>query len=54
MCTKFWPENLTGGRLSEDLGVVGKIIFEMILEKQGRKVWTGVIWLRIGTSSGLL
>jgi hypothetical protein len=25
-----------------------------ILEKQNEVVWTGLIWLRIGTSGGLL
>jgi hypothetical protein len=40
--------------LSEDLGVVGKIILELIVGKQGRKLWTGCIWLRLGTSAGLL
>jgi hypothetical protein len=27
---------------------------EQIFAKQGVKVWTGLIWLRIGTSGGLL
>jgi hypothetical protein len=39
---------------SEGVGVDGRIILEWILEKQGGKLWTGCIWLRIGTSSGLL
>jgi hypothetical protein len=38
----------------EDLGVDGKILLEWILEKYGEKVWTGFMWLRIGTSGGLL
>jgi hypothetical protein len=29
-------------------------IYEWILGKQGVKVWTGCIWLRTGTSDGLL
>jgi len=29
-----------------------KITLERILEKLGWKVWTGFIWLRIGTSGG--
>jgi hypothetical protein len=33
----------------ENLGVDGNIILEWILGK----VWTGCIWLRIGTSGGL-
>jgi hypothetical protein len=38
----------------EDLDVDGRIIFEWIIEKEGRMVWTGFIWPRIGTSDGLL
>jgi hypothetical protein len=37
-----------------DLVVDGKIILEWFLEKKGGYVWTGFIWLRIGTSDGLL
>jgi hypothetical protein len=48
MSTKFWSENLKGRYHSEDLGIYGKI------GKQGGKVWTGCIWLRIGTSGRLL
>jgi hypothetical protein len=38
----------------KDLGVNGKIILKWILGKQGGKIWTGCIWLRIGTSGRLL
>jgi hypothetical protein len=31
---------------SENLGLDGRIISEWILEKQGGKFWTGLIWLR--------
>jgi hypothetical protein len=34
--------------------VGGRIIFEWILERQDGVVWSGLIWLRIGTSGGLL
>jgi hypothetical protein len=37
----------------EDLGVDGRIS-ELILGKQGGKVWDGCIWLRIRTSDELL
>jgi hypothetical protein len=53
MFTKFWSENPNGRDHSEDLGVDGKVL-EWILEKWSRKVCTGFIWLRIGTSGGLL
>jgi hypothetical protein len=49
----FWLENLKGSDHLEDLGVDEKIILECILGKQGGRVWTGCIWLRIGTSGRL-
>jgi len=49
-----WFENLEGREPSEDLGVDRKIILEWITGKQGGKVWTGFIWLRMGTEGGLL
>jgi hypothetical protein len=52
MHTLFWLENLKGRDHSEDLNVDGKIL-ERISGRVGRKVWTGYIWLRIGTSGGL-
>jgi hypothetical protein len=54
MHTKFLPEGLKGGNHPQDLGIDGKIILKCISGKQGRKVCTGCIWLRIGTSAGLL
>jgi hypothetical protein len=39
---------------SVNLGVNGKLISVRILGKQGGKLWTGFIWLRIGASGGLL
>jgi hypothetical protein len=54
MLTVFWLENLMGRYRLEDMGVVEKIILEWILGKQGGKVWTGFIWLKKGTSGGLL
>jgi hypothetical protein len=38
----------------EDPDIVGRVILRWILEKCDRVVWTGYIWLRIGTSGGLL
>jgi hypothetical protein len=52
--TGFWSENLKESDNFEDVDVDGRIILEWILGKQGKKVWTGFIWLRIGTSGALL
>jgi hypothetical protein len=46
--------NLKGRSHSEDLDIDGNIILEWILGKHSGKLWTGFIWLRIGTSGGLL
>jgi hypothetical protein len=35
-------------------GVGGRIILIRIIEKYDMVVWIGFIWLRIGTSDGLL
>jgi hypothetical protein len=43
-----------GKRLLYGPGVERKIILEWILGKEGGKLWTEFIWLRIGTSGGLL
>jgi hypothetical protein len=37
-----------------DLSVDGRIILKYIFKKYRGKTWTGFIWLRIGTSNGLL
>jgi hypothetical protein len=47
-------ENLKGRDHADDLGVDGKIILEWILWKEGGTLWTGFIWLRIGTNGELL
>jgi hypothetical protein len=46
--------NMKERDLSEDLSVDGKIILECMLEKYSGMLWTGFIWLRIGTSGGVL
>jgi hypothetical protein len=51
---KFGLESLKGRDHSEDLGMDGKIILEWTLGKQGGKVWTAFIWLRIETRGRLL
>jgi hypothetical protein len=45
---------LKGRDHSEDIGTDGKIILKWILGKRDGKMWTGCIWLRTGTSNGLL
>jgi hypothetical protein len=53
MHTVFYLANLEGKVHLDDLGVDGKRILEWILGKDGGILWTGFIWLRIGTSGGL-
>jgi len=38
----------------EDPGVDGRIILRWIFRKWNVRVWTGLMWLRIGTSGGHL
>jgi hypothetical protein len=45
----FFSENLKEGDHSEDIGLDGKIILKCIVGKKGEKVWTGCVWLRLGT-----
>jgi hypothetical protein len=47
-------ENLKVRDHTEDLGTDGRIISEWILGKEGVKVWTGFLSLRIGTGGGIL
>jgi hypothetical protein len=46
-------ENQKERDYSEDISIDGKIILEWILGKQGRKVQSRFIWLRIGINGGL-
>jgi hypothetical protein len=50
---KIWWKDLKGRDHSENLGVDGKIT-EWITVKHDGRLWTGFIWLRIGTSGGTL
>jgi hypothetical protein len=38
----------------EDLDIGGRIMLKWILERSDGVVWTGLIWLRIGASGGIL
>jgi hypothetical protein len=52
--TGFWWGNLRERDLLEERGIVRSIILKYIFRKLDMGPWTGLIWLRIGTSSGLL
>jgi hypothetical protein len=54
MRTEFWSGNPKGRDYSGDLDVDGRIILEWILGRYGGNLWTGYIWLRIGSSDGPL
>jgi hypothetical protein len=50
----FWCGHLKGRDHEEDLGVDGTIIMKRILSKWDGNACIGLIWLRIGTSCGLV
>jgi hypothetical protein len=50
----FGRKNLNHRYHMEDVGIGGRIILKLILEKWAGRMWTGFIWLRIGTSCWLL
>jgi hypothetical protein len=50
----FWWESQNERDHYKDLDVSGRLILRWILEIYNGVVWTGVIWLRKGTSGGLL
>jgi hypothetical protein len=52
--TGFGGGNLEERNDLEVLHVNGKIILKWVSKKQDRGQWIGLIWLRIGTSDGLL
>jgi hypothetical protein len=54
MVTKLSSGKLNGRVHSEDLGIDRRIILEWISGEKDEKLWIRFIWLRIGTSEGLL
>jgi hypothetical protein len=51
---RFWWKSQKERDHQEDLDVGGSVILRWILEKQYGILWTGLIWLGIRTSGGLL
>jgi len=54
LCTGFWWGNLRETAYLGDPGVDGRIILRLIFRKWDFGVWTGSIWIRIGTGGGHL
>ena len=52
--TGFWWGNLRERDHLEDPGIDGRIILRPIFRKWDGRIWTGLIWLRIGTGGGHL
>jgi hypothetical protein len=54
ICKGFWLGNLKEREQFVDLAVYGKVILKLVLREVDRRIWTGFICLRVGTSRGLL
>jgi hypothetical protein len=52
--TGFWRGNLRERDHLVDPGIDGRIILRWISRKWDVGIWTGLIWLRIGTGGGHL
>jgi hypothetical protein len=53
-CIGFWWGNLRERDRLRDPGVDGRIILGWIFRKWDVGVWTGLVWLRMGTGGGQL
>jgi hypothetical protein len=49
-----WCRNLMDGGHLEDKFTDGRIALECFWKIEDGKAWTGIVWLRIGTSNRLL
>jgi hypothetical protein len=54
MFANCWTENLKQIYHFEDLDIDGMMTLKRILKKQDGRLWTGFVWLRIGSTNGLL
>ena len=54
MHTGFWCGNLRERDHLEDPCVDGRIIIKCVFRNRDVRLWTGLIWLRIGACGGRL
>jgi hypothetical protein len=52
--TEHWCLNLKGRDHLEALGVDERILLKWILKKSVGRAWTGLLWLRVGASCGVM
>jgi hypothetical protein len=53
-CIRSLSRNTVRDYTTSDTGVDWQVILKWILDKHDGKMWTGFIWLSIGTNRGLL
>jgi hypothetical protein len=56
ICIQYFDrkKNMRVRANSEELGVDGRIILELVVEKLFGKLWNGFVWFSIGTNDELL
>jgi hypothetical protein len=53
MHTKFWLGSPKERDHSEDLDIDKRTVIKWVLRKSDERLWTGFVWLRMGTGDGL-
>jgi hypothetical protein len=53
MHSELYLENVRGKYHLEDLGIDWCVILNWVFKKNGGRMWTGLVWLRVTANGGL-